>query len=75
MLRDGMLALVILDLKPSNTLPQQQKAQGWLAYPKGPITMQCEACGRAKARRIIWREERNIIERPGMHLAIDFHDF
>ncbi|EED11739.1 conserved hypothetical protein [Talaromyces stipitatus ATCC 10500] len=32
---------------------------------EGPTIVQCEAGGRAKARRIIRREERNIVERPG----------
>jgi hypothetical protein len=42
---------------------------------KGPRNIECEACGKAKARRQIQRVPRDIKQEPGAQLAIDFHDF
>ncbi|KAL3703700.1 hypothetical protein TMatcc_010892 [Talaromyces marneffei ATCC 18224] len=42
---------------------------------KGPTTVECEACASSKIHRLIRREDRRLAERPGEHLALDFHDF
>ena len=49
-------------------------AQG-LHLKGAPTTVECEACGVAKAKRVIPREPRSIDQGPGEHLAIDFHEF
>lgn len=42
---------------------------------RGPTTVECDACGVSKAKRQIRRFPREVHEGPGLHLAIDFHDF
>ncbi|KAE8551358.1 hypothetical protein EYB25_005243 [Talaromyces marneffei] len=37
--------------------------------------VECEACASSKIHRLIRREDRRLAERPGEHLALDFHDF
>ena len=37
--------------------------------------MKCNAYGISKAKRQVRREPRELIERPGDRIAIDFHDF
>jgi Reverse transcriptase (RNA-dependent DNA polymerase)/GAG-pre-integrase domain len=38
-------------------------------------TVNCDACGMAKAKRRIRREPREFKEEPGVQLALDFHDY
>lgn len=38
-------------------------------------TVNCDACGMAKAKRRIRREPREFKEEPGIQLALDFHDY
>jgi GAG-pre-integrase domain len=38
-------------------------------------TVNCDACGMAKAKRRIRREPREFKEEPGAQLALDFHDY
>lgn len=40
----------------------------------GPTTVQCDACGTSKAKRVIRRYPKTIEDAPGVRLAIDFHD-
>ena len=42
---------------------------------RGPITVECEACGESKAKRQIRRQRRKFLKGPGERLALDFHDF
>ncbi|RYP87917.1 hypothetical protein DL769_000369 [Monosporascus sp. CRB-8-3] len=42
---------------------------------KGPTTVECQACGKAKAKRQIRREPREGASRSGQRIAIDFTDF
>ena len=42
---------------------------------KGVKTVECDACGTSKAKRQIRREPREVLTRPGVHLALDFHDY
>jgi GAG-pre-integrase domain len=42
---------------------------------RGPTTVECQSCGLSKAKRQIRREPRDICEGPGLHLAVDFHDY
>ena len=42
---------------------------------RGLTTAKCDACGRAKLRRQIRRQPRNLTEGPGERIAIDFHDY
>jgi hypothetical protein len=42
---------------------------------RGPNTVECEDCGCSKAKRQISRAPRDILEGPGLQLAIDFHDY
>jgi hypothetical protein len=41
----------------------------------GLPTVNCDACGRSKSKRLIRRAPREIHEGPGERVAIDFHDF
>ena len=42
---------------------------------KGPTTVECNACGRAKTKRQIRRTPRLNVQGPGERLAIDFHSY
>lgn len=42
---------------------------------KGLSTAECDACGRAKAKRLISRRPRERPNKPGQRLAVDFLDF
>lgn len=42
---------------------------------RGPTTVECEACGLSKIKRQIRRLPREIKERPGERIALDFHDY
>src|SRR5204863_1369495 len=42
---------------------------------RGPTTVECDACGIAKAKEQIHRQPRELLEGPGERLAVDFHDF
>ena len=42
---------------------------------RGPTTVQCDACGQAKANRVIDRAPRDVGNTPGARFAIDFHDY
>src|SRR5215471_21294033 len=37
-------------------------------------TVECDACGTSKAKRRIQQEPRQLPEKPGVQLALDFHD-
>jgi hypothetical protein len=41
----------------------------------GLPTVDCDACGRSKSKRLIRRAPREIHEGPGEQVAIDFHDY
>jgi hypothetical protein len=41
----------------------------------GMPTINCDACGRLKSKRLIRRAPREIHEEPGERVAIDFHDY
>jgi hypothetical protein len=42
---------------------------------RGPNTVECENCGCSKAKRQTSRAPRDILEGPGLQLAVDFHDY
>ena len=42
---------------------------------RGPTTVECDSCGRSKAKRQIRRQPRELYEGPGLHLAADFHSY
>ena len=42
---------------------------------KGLLTVECNSCATAKARRQIRRAPRDLHEGPGHRLAVDFHDY
>jgi hypothetical protein len=42
---------------------------------EGLLTIKCDACATAKAKRQIRRAPRDLHEGPGHRLAIDFHDY
>jgi len=42
---------------------------------RGPMTVECDACGQSKTRRQVRRAPRNLHEGPGYRIAIDFHDY
>ena len=42
---------------------------------QGPTTVECEACALAKITRQICRALREILEREGERIALDFHDY
>jgi hypothetical protein len=50
-----------------------QQTQG--VKVKGLTTVQCNACGRSKAKRQISRALRNNNDGPGKRLSIDFHSY
>lgn len=50
-----------------------QQSQG--VRIQGIPTVKCDACGKAKLRRQIRRNPRDLTEGPGERVAIDFHDF
>lgn len=41
----------------------------------GLLTVDCNACGRLKSKRLIRRAPREIHEGPGERVAINFHDY
>jgi hypothetical protein len=41
----------------------------------GILTIDCDACGRAKSRKLISRVPRTIEEAPGERISLDFHDY
>ena len=50
-----------------------QQSQG--VRIKGIPTVKCNACGKAKLKRQIRRQPRELTEGPGERVAIDFHDY
>ena len=50
-----------------------QQSQG--VRIKGIPTVKCNACGKAKLKRQIRRQSRELTEGPGERVAIDFHSF
>ena len=45
------------------------------AQIRGPMIVECDACGQSKTRRRVHRAQRNLHEGPGYRIAIDFHDY
>jgi hypothetical protein len=41
----------------------------------GLPTVECDACGRLKLKRLIRRAPREILEGPGERVAINFHNY
>ncbi|RFN41883.1 putative retrotransposon hobs hobase [Fusarium flagelliforme] len=42
---------------------------------RGPITVECDVCGKAKMKRQEHREPRKPSAKPGERVSLDFHDF